>query len=225
VRKSCPEYCVELFAVTLLIIMAAAVSIAASSLPTQECTGAAGAPALDHVVLVVRDLDRAAAPFQKHGFRLKEGRLHANNLLNRHIKFRDGSSLELMTVRGSPGDAMARDYADLAASGEGGVYVALKVARSCRRGTCRARAAAGNPAQHVRLVAFRQFPAELASGCGVLQRRRSRGSGPGLPAVPSPRRRWPGRNVGRWRTRARCSAPAARRQALRAGPLAGWARW
>jgi hypothetical protein len=95
--------------------------------PPQECVGSSSAPALDHVILVVRDLDVASAGFRSSGFILKQGRLHANNLLNRHIKFRDGSSIELMMVRGVPGDAMARDYVTLAAAGEGGVYVALKV--------------------------------------------------------------------------------------------------
>ena len=94
---------------------------------SQVCTADPSAPALDHVVLAVRDLDRGSAPFLAHGFRLKPGRLHANNLLNRHVKFRDGSSLELMSVQGEPRDAMSREYADLAAAGEGGVYVALKV--------------------------------------------------------------------------------------------------
>jgi hypothetical protein len=82
---------------------------------------------LDHVVLVVKDLDAASAGFRARGFRLKPGRLHPNNLLNRHIKFGDGSSLELMMVQGAPRDAMARDYADLVARAEGGVYVALRV--------------------------------------------------------------------------------------------------
>lgn len=110
-----------------LIHVAALATLAQSAGSPQECVAALSAPVLDHVVLVVRDLDRASTPFRAHGFRLKEGRLHANNLLNRHVKFRDGSSLELMTVRGEPLDAMSRDYAELAASGEGGVYVALKV--------------------------------------------------------------------------------------------------
>ena len=95
--------------------------------PSQECVGTPSAPALDHVILVVRDLDAASAGFRSSGFVLKQGRLHANNLLNRHIKFRDGSSIELMMVRGVPGDAMARDYAALVATAEGGVYVALQV--------------------------------------------------------------------------------------------------
>lgn len=108
-----------------LVVSVATALQAASGQPA--CTGARTAPALDHVVLVVRDLDAAAAGFARHGFRLKQGRLHPNNLLNRHIKFRDGTSIELMTVAGEPRDAMAREYAELLAAGEGGVYAAFTV--------------------------------------------------------------------------------------------------
>ena len=109
------------------MIFAAALSLLFLVQRSQECTAPSSAPALDHVILVVHDIDAASAGFRSREFKLKPGRLHANNLLNRHIKFRDGTSLELMTVRGTPGDAMARDYAALAAEGEGGVYVALNV--------------------------------------------------------------------------------------------------
>lgn len=95
-------------------------------LAAETCTAHPGAPSLDHVVLVVRDLDTAAAGFARAGFRLKPGRLHPNNLLNRHVKFRDGSGIELMSVTDPPGDAMAQDYARLLEAGEGGVYVALR---------------------------------------------------------------------------------------------------
>ena len=76
---------------------------------------------------MVRDLDTASEPFARLGFRFKEGRLHENGLLNRHIKFRDGTELELMTVRGEAGDSMARNYRRLLREGEGGVFAALKV--------------------------------------------------------------------------------------------------
>jgi hypothetical protein len=95
--------------------------------PQRPCDAPPTAPALDHVVIVVRDLDAAADGFAKLGFRIKPGRLHPNNLLNRHVKFRDGSGIELMTVQGEPGDQMARNYVDLLAAGEGGVYVAFTV--------------------------------------------------------------------------------------------------
>ena len=88
---------------------------------------AAAAPALDHAIIAVQDLDVAAEAFRRAGFRIKPGRLHANGLLNQHIKFPDGTEIELMTVRGAPGDDMARRYADLVKAGDGGVYVALKV--------------------------------------------------------------------------------------------------
>ncbi len=80
---------------------------------------------LDHVVLIVSDLDSAAAPFAQLGFRFKPGRLHANNLVNRHIKFRDGTGIELMSLAGPPADSMALRYEALLARGAGGAYVAL----------------------------------------------------------------------------------------------------
>jgi hypothetical protein len=109
------------------ILVAALVSLAPSLARAQVCTPNPASPALDHVVLVVTELDQAASGFHDLGFRLKQGRLHANSLLNRHIKFRDGSSIELMTLAGEPRDEMAREYSRLAIEGDGGVYVALKV--------------------------------------------------------------------------------------------------
>jgi hypothetical protein len=109
------------------MIIVAALSLLFFAQRPQECTAPSSAPALDHVILVVQDIEAASAGFRSREFKLKAGRLHANNLLNRHIKFRDGTSLELMTVQGTPGDLIARDYADLLAEGDGGVYVALNV--------------------------------------------------------------------------------------------------
>jgi hypothetical protein len=91
------------------------------------CPAAPSAPTLDHTIIAVRDLARATQHFRDAGFKIKSGRLHANGLLNNHIKFPDGSEIELMTVQGAPRDEMARDYADLLRAGDGGVYVALKV--------------------------------------------------------------------------------------------------
>ena len=53
------------------------------------------------LVIAVRDLEAAAARFAALGCRLKPGRLHPDNLLNEHLKFRDGSELELMTLAGA----------------------------------------------------------------------------------------------------------------------------
>jgi hypothetical protein len=95
--------------------------------PVQACNAAANAPALDHAIVVVNHLDSASDRFRRLGFRIKAGRLHANGLLNRHIKFRDGTEVELMTLRGAPRDDMARGYSDLMRAGDGGAYVALQV--------------------------------------------------------------------------------------------------
>jgi hypothetical protein len=89
------------------------------------CVAAPGAPRLDHAIVVVRDLDSAAARFRPLGFRFKPGRLHPDSLLNLHIKFRDRTEVELMTLAGTPTSRMARDYSDLLATGEKGVFVAL----------------------------------------------------------------------------------------------------
>lgn len=98
-----------------------------SASPQDSCIADPSAPRLDHVVIVVNDLETAAARFVRSGFRIKQGRLHSNGLLNRHIKFRNGSEIELMTVMGEPRDRMAADYAELLRAGEGGVYVSLTV--------------------------------------------------------------------------------------------------
>jgi hypothetical protein len=92
--------------------------------PTQ-CVAENSLVGLDHVVVAVTNLDRATISYQDLGFTMKEGRLHANRLRNRHIKFMDGTSLELMSIDGVPGDAMAQGYADFLMGGEGGAYLAL----------------------------------------------------------------------------------------------------
>lgn len=81
--------------------------------------------ALDHVV-IVGDLDSAAASLARLGFRFKPGRLHPNNLINRHIKFRDGTGIELMALAGPPKDSMAIRYAAMLERGPGGAYVAVR---------------------------------------------------------------------------------------------------
>jgi len=94
----------------------------------QECRARPGAPRLDHVIIAVRDLDSLAARFIALGFSLKDGRPHPNGLLNKHVKFRDGTEIELMTVKGPGKDRMAREYEALIAAGDGGAYVALRLA-------------------------------------------------------------------------------------------------
>ena len=81
---------------------------------------------LDHIPIVVRDLDRAAADFSALGFALKPGRPHANGLLNVHAKFRDGTELELITAT-APTDELSRRYLDWLKRGEGPALLGLYV--------------------------------------------------------------------------------------------------
>lgn len=80
---------------------------------------------IDHVITVIADLDSAVKAYEELGFTVKPGRLHANSLLNAHIKFSNNTSLELMSIKGEPTDELALEYAELLKHEEGGVYLAL----------------------------------------------------------------------------------------------------
>jgi hypothetical protein len=80
---------------------------------------------IDHVITVVANLDSAITTFEDLGFTIKQGRLHDNGLLNAHIRFKDNTSLELMSIKGEPTDEVAKGYSELLKSGEGGVFLAI----------------------------------------------------------------------------------------------------
>ena len=72
---------------------------------TDRCTAPASGVRLDHVPIVVEDLAATSARFgDELGLSLKSGRPHENGLVNAHVRFKDGSELELMSV-GEPSDA------------------------------------------------------------------------------------------------------------------------
>ena len=110
-----------------LLIASPATSLAQGD-TTAACSPSQRAPHLDHVIVVVQNLDSARAHLGRLGFRIKAGRAHPNHLLNFHVKFLDGTELEVMSLTGEPLDQNAEDYADLLAAGEGGAYVALRAA-------------------------------------------------------------------------------------------------
>ena len=80
---------------------------------------------IDHVITVVSDLDNSIYTLEHEGFVVKQGRMHDNGLINAHVKFPNQTSYELMALAGPPTDEMSRDYQELLAEGEGGVFVAL----------------------------------------------------------------------------------------------------
>jgi hypothetical protein len=91
------------------------------------CTDSSGLfnTRLDHIPIAVDDLGRATSYFRDSlGFSIKPGRLHTNSLLNNHIKFRNGTALELITATEKI-DALAAWYLDSIRRGPGGTFLAL----------------------------------------------------------------------------------------------------
>jgi hypothetical protein len=79
---------------------------------------------LDHVPVAVRDLEAAAAAYRRLGFALKPGRPHENGIRNQHVKFADGTAIELITAAGAR-DALTAEYRAHLARGDGAVFVSL----------------------------------------------------------------------------------------------------
>ena len=109
------------FGLLLALVLWAGSLRAASDTPSEPMAG------IDHVPTVVADLDTAVAQFQALGFAVKPGRPHADGLRNAHIKFPDGSGIELIQPPSSPTDALTREYQQLLRQGEGPVFLALHV--------------------------------------------------------------------------------------------------
>ena len=80
---------------------------------------------LDHANVAVADLGPAAHVFQEMGFTIKPGRPHANSIANQHLKFLDGTEVELITAT-EPRDGLAEEYIQMWHHGDGGAFVALR---------------------------------------------------------------------------------------------------
>ena len=94
-------------------------------------SGAEPIAGLDHMPLAVHDLDRAQDVFRDLGFAIKPGRRHDNGIRNAHVKFPDGSGIELLTAPGAV-DALTTRYAEVLRQGEGPAYLALHVRDTAR---------------------------------------------------------------------------------------------
>jgi methionine-S-sulfoxide reductase len=79
---------------------------------------------LDHIPIAVNDLERAAERYRVLGFALKPGRPHDNGITNQHVKFPDGTELELITAP-EPRDALTRSYRRHLAAGDGPAFLAF----------------------------------------------------------------------------------------------------
>jgi catechol 2,3-dioxygenase-like lactoylglutathione lyase family enzyme len=79
---------------------------------------------LDHVPIAVTDLARAADDYRALGFALKPGRPHDDGIQNQHVKFADGTELELITAP-TARDALTTTYRRHLERGEGPAFMAL----------------------------------------------------------------------------------------------------
>jgi catechol 2,3-dioxygenase-like lactoylglutathione lyase family enzyme len=94
---------------------------AAASTPAREAPVITG---LDHIPVAVRDLAGAAERYRELGFALKPGRPHDNGIRNQHVKFRDGTEIELITAAEARDDLTAGYLRHLAA-GDGPAFVSF----------------------------------------------------------------------------------------------------
>lgn len=79
---------------------------------------------IDHIPVVVRDLERAQADFRAMGFAIKPGRFHADGIRNAHVKFPDGTEIELITAPRAV-DELTSEYRAKMEKDEGPVYFGL----------------------------------------------------------------------------------------------------
>lgn len=79
---------------------------------------------LDHIPLAVKNLEQSKADFQLLGFALKPGRLHENGLNNAHVKFPDGTEIELITAP-TAADELTSEYYHWLEGGDGPAFLGL----------------------------------------------------------------------------------------------------
>jgi hypothetical protein len=79
---------------------------------------------LDHIPVAVNDLERSRTDFEALGFALKPGRPHENGLRNAHVKFPDGTEIELITAPAAT-DALASEYYNWLKDGDGPAFLGL----------------------------------------------------------------------------------------------------
>ena len=79
---------------------------------------------LDHVPIAVGNLEKARTDYEALGFVIKPGRSHPNGIENVHVKFPDGTEVELITAtRGT--DALSSDYLNWLKDGDGPAFLGL----------------------------------------------------------------------------------------------------
>lgn len=111
--------------VSLFVFLLISAAIWPQSAPAPEPSLGPSIIGIDHIPVAVRDLDRASEHYRSLGFTLKPGRLHSNGIRNNHIKFPDGSGIELISPPAKPVDELTADYAARIVEGDGPAYLSF----------------------------------------------------------------------------------------------------
>jgi catechol 2,3-dioxygenase-like lactoylglutathione lyase family enzyme len=86
---------------------------------------------VDHVGVGVRDLSKAQRDFDRLGFKVSEGGHFPGGVFNRLVLFDNGTYLELLSVKETPGNSASRgdaaELADFVKKHDGAVFVGLDV--------------------------------------------------------------------------------------------------
>lgn len=98
--------------------------IAGRQAPSATAAAAGGVIGLDHIPIAVANLEQAVDRYKAFGFALKPGRPHDNGIRNQHVKFTDGTELELITAPEAR-DALTTKYRRHLAAGDGPAFLAL----------------------------------------------------------------------------------------------------
>ena len=110
-----------LYVLRALLLLAALLGSSACSLSTQDPASPL-VLGLDHIPVAVTDLESAAEGYRSLGFVLKPGRHHENGIRNQHVKFPDGTEIELITASRAR-DALTAEYLRHLASGDGAAFL------------------------------------------------------------------------------------------------------
>jgi hypothetical protein len=108
--------------VYVLCLLATTTHAQPNSLPNTDST--APIIGIDHIPLIVKDVDVAADTYRHLGFAIKPGRTHTDGIRNEHVKFVDGAGIELVTAPAAI-DPLTTRYRMLLSSGEGPAYVSF----------------------------------------------------------------------------------------------------
>ena len=118
---------------------------------------------ISHVNIAVANLDGASADYARLGFALKEGRPHPDGIRNRHVKFPDGTEIELITAPEAT-DALTTHYRQLIGAGDGPAFLSLDVEPPGRRRASETGGSAGVHQRQARGLSVRK-PARLRFLC------------------------------------------------------------